>query len=71
MKNNEEKDPISNLSHKIKGAMTAIKGAVDLLLMDDSFPVKDRREILTIARINIDKTIKLLNDLVDECKKSK
>lgn len=66
-----QEDQISNLSHEIKGALTSVKGSIDLLLMDDSFPVKDRREILTIAKNNTHKIIQLINKLVAECRREK
>ncbi|MEW6097401.1 MAG: histidine kinase dimerization/phospho-acceptor domain-containing protein [bacterium] len=66
----EQEDQISKLSHEIKGALTSVKGSIDLLLLDDSFPAKDRREILTIAKNNTDKVILVLNELVDECRKT-
>ncbi|MFH1562783.1 MAG: histidine kinase dimerization/phospho-acceptor domain-containing protein [Nitrospirota bacterium] len=62
-------DPISILSHQIKGALTAVKGSIDLLLLDDSFPAEDRRQILTIAKNNTNKIIELINELVAECRK--
>jgi len=68
MKENQE-DQISKLSHEIKGALTSVKGSVDLLLMDDSFSIKDRREILTIAKNNTEKVIQLINELVAEYRK--
>lgn len=61
-------DSISNLSHQIKGALTAVKGSIDLLLLDDSFPVNDRRQILTIAKNNTNKILELVNELVAECR---
>jgi len=70
MEENQE-DQISKLSHEIKGALTSIKGSIDLLLMDDSFPTKDRREILTIGKNNTEKVIQLINELATECRKGK
>ncbi len=66
-----QEDQISKLSHEIKGALTSVKGAIDLLLIDDSFPIKDRREILTIAKNSTEKIIRLLNELVAECRREK
>lgn len=66
-----QEDQISNISHEIKGALTSVKGAIDLLLIDNSFPVKDRREILTIAKNNTERVIQLLNKLVAECRSEK
>ena len=62
-------DPISGLSHQIKGALTAVKGSIDLLLLDDSFPTEDRRQILNIAKNNTNKIIELINELVAEARK--
>jgi signal transduction histidine kinase len=66
----EQENQISKISHEIKGALTSVKGSIDLLLMDDSIPVKDRRQILTIAKNNTDRVIELLNKLVDKCRKT-
>ncbi|MDI6736081.1 MAG: hypothetical protein QME42_07815 [bacterium] len=60
---------LSIASHQIKGALTAVKGSIDLLLLDDSFPTDDRRQILTIAKNNTNKIIELVNELVAECRK--
>jgi signal transduction histidine kinase len=66
----EQENQISKISHEIKGALTSVKGSIDLLLMDDSIPVKDRRQVLTIAKNNTDRVIELLNKLVDKCRKT-
>jgi signal transduction histidine kinase len=66
----EQEDRISKISHEIKGALTSVKGSIDLLLMEDSLPAKDRRHILTIAKNNTDRVIELLTNLVEECRKT-
>lgn len=65
MEENQEKQiSKSKISHDIKGALTSVKGSIDLLLMVDSFTLKERREILTIAKNNTEKVIQLVNELV-------
>ncbi|BDG61359.1 response regulator [Caldinitratiruptor microaerophilus] len=57
---------IATVSHELRTPMTSIKGALGLLLGGAAGPVPEaQRELLTIARNNTDRLIRLINDILD------
>lgn len=57
---------IATVSHELRTPMTSIKGALGLLLGGAAGAVgPEQQELLTIAQSNIDRLIRLINDILD------
>jgi len=57
---------IATVSHELRTPMTAIKGSLGLVLGGAAGELPpDARELLTIARNNTDRLIRLINDILD------
>lgn len=57
---------IATVSHELRTPMTAVKGALGLLLGGAAGPVtEEQRELLTVAHQNTDRLIRLINDILD------
>jgi signal transduction histidine kinase len=57
---------IATVSHELRTPMTSIKGALGLVLGGATGPVaEEQRELLTIAQTNVDRLIRLVNDILD------
>ena len=57
---------IATVSHELRTPMTSVKGALSLLLGGAAGAVPDeQKELLTIARNNAERLIRLINDILD------
>jgi signal transduction histidine kinase len=56
---------VSLVSHELRTPLTAISGYLDLLVEDQSARAAKPRELLGIVKRNIDRLVKLLDDLLD------
>lgn len=57
---------IATVSHELRTPMTSVKGALGLLLGGATGPVPEpQQELLTIAQNNVDRLIRLINDILD------
>ena len=57
---------ITNVSHELKTPLTVAKGMIELLL--DDIKDKENREILEVAKRNIERLHQLINDLIEIAK---
>jgi len=57
---------VATVSHELRTPMTSVKGALSLLLGGAAGPVpEEQRDLLTIARNNAERLIRLINDILD------
>jgi len=56
---------VANVSHELRTPLTSIRGALALVLDDDTAVDEDAKELLTVAHRSANRLLALVNDLLD------